>query len=68
MPYHIAMELLLTGRWMDAEEAHRWGLVNEVLAADKLLGRAWESAQWRALRVTKVRLLVAATAAICPSA
>jgi len=25
------MELLLTGRWMDAAEAHRWGLVNEVL-------------------------------------
>ena len=45
MPYHIAMELLLTGRWMDAEEAHRWGLVNEVLAADKLLGRAWELAK-----------------------
>ena len=45
MPYHIAMELLLTGRWMDAEEAHRWGLVNEVLAADKLLGRAWELAR-----------------------
>ena len=45
MPYHIAMELLLTGRWMDAEEAHRWGLVNEVLAADKLLDRAWELAR-----------------------
>ena len=30
-PYHVAMELLLTGRWMDAEEAHRWGVVNEVL-------------------------------------
>ena len=28
MPYHIAMELLLTGRWMDVQEAHRWGLVN----------------------------------------
>ena len=31
MPYHVAMELLLTGRWMDADEAHRWGVVNEVL-------------------------------------
>src|SRR3990170_4656480 len=24
MPYHVAMELLLTGRWMRADEAHRW--------------------------------------------
>src|SRR3546814_13770707 len=26
MPYHVAMELLFTGRWMDAAEAHRRGL------------------------------------------
>ena len=45
MPHHIAMELLLTGRWMDAQEAHRWGLVNEVLAADQLLDRAWQLAR-----------------------
>ena len=45
MPHHIAMELLLTGRWMDAPEAHRWGLVNEVLAPDALLERAWELAR-----------------------
>lgn len=31
MPYHVAMELLLTGRWMDAHEACRWGVVNRVL-------------------------------------
>ena len=31
IPYHIAMEMLLTGRWIDAAEAHRWGLVNRVL-------------------------------------
>jgi crotonobetainyl-CoA hydratase len=42
MPYHIAMDLLLTGRWMDAAEAHRWGLVNEILPRDRLLERAWE--------------------------
>src|ERR1700754_749482 len=28
IPYHVAMDLLLTGRWMDAPEAARWGLVN----------------------------------------
>ena len=30
IPYHMAMELLLTGRWLDAEEAKRWGVVNEI--------------------------------------
>ena len=41
IPYHIAMELLYLGRWMDAQEAHRWGLVNEVLPADQLMDRVW---------------------------
>ncbi|WP_299651881.1 carnitinyl-CoA dehydratase [uncultured Tateyamaria sp.] len=45
IPYHIAMELLLTGRWFDAEEAHRWGLVNEIVPAQDLMGRAWDMAQ-----------------------
>lgn len=45
MPYHVAMDLLLTGRWMDAAEAHGWGLVNEVLPAERLLERAWELAR-----------------------
>src|SRR3546814_2498782 len=35
MPYHVAMDLLLTGRWMDAQEAHRWGLVNEILRSEE---------------------------------
>ena len=45
IPYHIAMELLLTGRWFDAEEAHRWGLVNEVVPGDGLMARAMELAR-----------------------
>ena len=45
IPYHVAMELLYTGRWMDVQEAHRWGLVNEVLPADKLSDRVWEIAE-----------------------
>ena len=44
IPYHVAMEMLLTGRRMPAEEARRWGLVNEVVAADALMGRAREIA------------------------
>lgn len=40
IPYHIAMEMLLTGRWIDAEEAARWGLVNRILPADRLLEEA----------------------------
>src|SRR3954468_22281669 len=46
MPYHVAMELLLTGRWMSAAEAARWGVVNEVLADDDAVrARAWETAR-----------------------
>jgi crotonobetainyl-CoA hydratase len=45
IPYHIAMELLLTGRWLDVKEAHHWGFVNEILAADQLMTRAWELAR-----------------------
>lgn len=44
IPHHIAMDLLLTGRWMDADEAHRWGLVNEVLPPDQLGDRVHEIA------------------------
>jgi len=45
IPYHIAMEMLLTGRWLDAAEANRWGFVNEIVPADKLMERAWELAR-----------------------
>lgn len=44
IPYHVAMELLFTGRWMDAAEAHRWGLVNEIVSAADLMDRAREVA------------------------
>ena len=44
MPHHVAMELLLTGRWMDVAEAHRWGLVNEVHPAERLGERVREVA------------------------
>lgn len=36
IPYTQAMDLLLTGRRASAEELHRMGLVNQVVAADEL--------------------------------
>ena len=50
IPYHVAMDLLLTGRWMDAEEAKRWGLVRNVVPADGLLEAVWELARLLAVR------------------
>ena len=37
IPYHIAMDMLFTGRWLDAEEAARWGLINAVHPAADLM-------------------------------
>ncbi len=45
IPYHIAMEMLLTGRWLDAAEAHRWGFVNRIHKAQELMDKAWELAR-----------------------
>ncbi|WP_299877039.1 carnitinyl-CoA dehydratase [uncultured Sulfitobacter sp.] len=45
IPYHVAMELLLTGRWFDANEGKGWGLINEVIPADQLMDRAGELAR-----------------------
>lgn len=44
IPYYLAMDLLLTGRWMEAEEAQRWGMVKEVVAAGELMAKARELA------------------------
>ena len=41
----VAMQMLLAGEMITAQEAHRIGLVNEVLPAGKLLERAAEIAQ-----------------------
>ena len=45
IPYHVAMDLLLTGRWFDAEEAHRWGLIKEICAPEDLMDRTWALAR-----------------------
>ena len=45
IPYHVAMDLLLTGRWFDADEALRWGLLREVCAPEQLMERTWALAR-----------------------
>ena len=45
IPYHVAMDLLLTGRWFDAEEALRWGLLKEITTPEELLPKAWALAR-----------------------
>jgi enoyl-CoA hydratase len=45
MPYHIAMELALTGDPIDADTAYRYGLVNRLTDAGGALGGALELAE-----------------------
>ena len=45
LPHAIAMELLLTGRRVDAESAARWGLVNRVVPQEELLPTAFAIAR-----------------------
>lgn len=45
IPYHIAIEMLLTGRWLQAEEAARWGLINQIHPPGALLAEARKLAE-----------------------
>ncbi|MCA0206250.1 MAG: enoyl-CoA hydratase/isomerase family protein [Proteobacteria bacterium] len=45
LPHAIGMELLLTGRRMEAEEALRWGLINRIVPRDRLEAAALALAQ-----------------------
>ena len=45
IPYHVAMDLLLTGRWFDADEALRWGLLKEITTPADLLPKTWDLAR-----------------------
>lgn len=45
IPYHIAMDMLFTGRWLNAEEAARWGLINHIYPAHDLMIEAHKLAE-----------------------
>jgi len=45
IPYHVAMDLLLTGRWFDAAEALHWGILKEITTKADLLPKAWDLAR-----------------------
>ncbi len=45
IPYHVAMDMLMTGRWMDATEAKHWGLANYVVPAGQAMTKSREIAQ-----------------------
>ena len=45
LPYAVAMEVLLTGRHVTADEAQRWGLVNRVVPPEQLMEVALETAR-----------------------
>jgi len=45
IPYHVAVEFLMTGRWMDAAEAKHWGLANHVVPKGAGMAKAREIAR-----------------------
>lgn len=45
IPYHVAVEMLFTGRRIDVHEAKHWGIVNEIVPAAQLMARARQVAQ-----------------------
>jgi crotonobetainyl-CoA hydratase len=44
IPYHVAVEFLMTGRWMDASEAKHWGLANHAVPKGEGMKKAREIA------------------------
>jgi crotonobetainyl-CoA hydratase len=45
VPYHVAVEFLLTGRWMEAAEAKHWGLANHVVPKGQGMTKARDIAR-----------------------
>ena len=44
LPYYVAMEILLTGRWVEVAEMHSYGMVNRIVPHDQLMDAARELA------------------------
>jgi crotonobetainyl-CoA hydratase len=63
IPYNVAMDLLLTGRPMYADEAFRWGLVNKVVATEDVVQTALDMA---AVIAEGAPLAVSALKAVMP--
>jgi len=45
IPHHVALDMLMTGRWMDAVEAKHWGLANHIVHAGQAIVKAREIAR-----------------------
>ena len=45
IPYHVAMDLLLTGRWFDVNEAKQLGIIKEIVRFEELREKAWDLAK-----------------------
>ena len=45
IPYHVAMDLLLTGRWFDVNEAKQLGIIKEIVRFEELREKAWDLAR-----------------------
>ncbi len=45
IPYHVAVEMLFTGRRLEVHEAKHWGIVNEIVPAAQLMTRARDVAR-----------------------
>jgi crotonobetainyl-CoA hydratase len=45
IPYHVAVEFLMTGRWMDATEAKHWGLASHIVPRGEGMSKARAIAQ-----------------------
>ncbi len=72
LPYHMAMGMVLTGRFFTAAEAHAMGLVNEVVQREELMAAAgrWaaEITKCSSLALQAAKQVVVSTIDLSPEA